>query len=254
MIALLVALGSRLRRVRNTFADLPSTDVVQQRLVRPTSQVLDRNGRLIYEIVDPDAGKQLDLSLDRLPPSCIQATLATEDSRFFLHPGIDPVAIVRAAWQNYRAGGVVVSGGSTLTQQLARNLLMSPHERYEQTLRRKLREAWLAWQLERAYTKDELLALYLNQSYYGNFAFGLEAAAQIFFRKPAAQLSQGECTLLAGLTQYPTGYNPLQNPEAAKQRQSTVLRLMQEAGYIERAGRDGNRCAAFTLPIAIVRY
>ena len=110
---------------------------------------------------------------------------------------------------------------------------MSPSERYEQTLRRKLREAWLAWQLERTHTKDELLALYLNQTYYGNFVFGLEAAGQIFFGKPASQLSRGECTLLAGLVQYPTGYNPLQHPDAAKQRQSTVLRLMQEAGYLE---------------------
>ena len=100
-------------------ADLPPVAVVRQRTVRPTSQVLDRNGRLLYEIVDPNAGKQLNLTLNRLPPTCIQATLATEDSRFYLHPGIDPVAIMRAAWQNYRAGGVIISGGSTLTQQLA---------------------------------------------------------------------------------------------------------------------------------------
>ncbi len=216
-------------------ADLPPISSALQRAVRPTTQIVDRNGRLLYEVLDNEAGKQINLDLATLPQACIQATLATEDSRFYQHPGFDVVAILRAAWQNYRAGGNIVSGGSTLTQQLARNLLMEPQERYEQSLRRKLREAWLAWRLEQRYTKDELLALYLNQSYYGNFAFGLEAAAQIFFAKPAAQLSRAECALVAGLTQYPTGYNPLQNPEVAKERQLTVLRLMRDGGYIDDA-------------------
>lgn len=219
-------------------ADLPPVTQAAQRMIRPTSQILDRNGRVLYEVLDPDAGKQINLSLDDLPAACVQATLATEDSRFYHHPGVDLVAILRAAYQNYRAGGNVVSGGSTLTQQVARNLLLPPEERYEQSLRRKLREAWLAWRLEQIYTKDELLALYLNQMYYGNFAFGIEAAAQVFFAKPAQQLSQAECALLAGLVQYPTGYNPLISPETAKARQLTVLRLMREAGYIDTTESD----------------
>ncbi|MEZ4710001.1 MAG: transglycosylase domain-containing protein [Caldilineaceae bacterium] len=212
-------------------ADLPPISSVETRLVRPTTQILDRNGKLLYEVVDPNAGKQISLALETLPAACIQATLSTEDSRFYYHPGVDPIAIGRAVWQNLN-GRAVVSGGSTLTQQLARNLLMPPPERYEQSLARKLREAYLASRLEFRYTKDELLALYLNQTYYGNWAFGLEAAAQVFFAKPAAQLSRGECSLLAGLIQYPTGYNPLLEPETAKARQLTVLRLMQEAGYL----------------------
>ena len=146
---------------------------------RPTTQILDRNGKLLYEVVDPLAGKQIDLTLANIPKACVKATIATEDERFFSHFGVDPIAIVRAVWQNLN-GRTVVSGGSTLTQQLARTLLLSADERYEQSLRRKLREAWLAWQLERTYSKDELLALYLNQTYYGNFAFGIEAAAQVF--------------------------------------------------------------------------
>ncbi len=214
-------------------ADLPPVTQAAQRVIRPTSQIVDRSGRRLYEILDVDAGKQVNLSLDELPQACIQATLATEDSRFYYHPGVDLVAIVRALWQNYRAGGGVVSGGSTLTQQVARNLLLPPEERFEQSVQRKIREAWLAWRLEQHYTKDELLALYLNQMYYGNFAFGVEAAAQIFFAKPAQQLSRAECALLAGLVQYPTGYNPLQSPETAKARQLTVLRLMREAGFID---------------------
>ena len=162
-------------------ADLPPVSEASRRLIRPTTQILDRQGRLLYEVLDPDAGKQINLALDDIPRTCIEATLATEDSRFYHHPGFDPIAIARAAWQNYRAGGGVVSGASTLTQQLARNLLMPTHERYEQSLRRKMREAWLAWRLEQHYTKDEVLALYVNQMYYGHFAFGIEAAAQIFF-------------------------------------------------------------------------
>ena len=212
-------------------ADLPPVSAAALRTVRPTTQILDRNGKLLYEVIDPEAGKQIDLSLTRIPAACVQATVSTEDSRFFAHFGVDPLAIGRAVWQNL-AHGDVVSGGSTLTQQLARSLLLPADERFTQSYSRKLREAWLAWQLERTYTKDELLALYLNQTYYGNFAFGIEAAAQIFFAKPAAQLSRAECALLAGLIQYPTGYNPLADPETAKNRQLTVLRLMREAGYL----------------------
>jgi penicillin-binding protein 1C len=219
-------------------ADLPPVSAVEERVVRPTTRILDRNGRLLYEVLDPNAGKQIDLSLDDVPPACIQATLATEDSRFYSHPGVDPIAIARAAWQNYRAESAIVSGGSTLTQQVARNLLLDASERYSQSYRRKLREAWLALLLEARYSKDEILALYLNQTYYGHFAFGLEAAAQVFFAKPARQLSRGECSLLAGLVQFPTGYNPLADADAAKARQLTVLRLMNEAGFISREERQ----------------
>ena len=215
-------------------ADLPPINSVELRATRPTTQILDRNGKLLYEAIDPQAGKQIDLTLANVPHACVQATIATEDARFFSHFGVDPLAIARALWQNLNRR-TVVSGGSTLTQQLARTFFLSPEERFEQTLRRKLREAWLASQLERNYSKDELLALYLNQTYYGNFAFGLEAAAQVFFAKPADQLSTAECALLAGLVQYPTGYNPLADPETAKNRQLTVLRLMQDAGYLDAA-------------------
>ena len=200
-------------------------------MVRPATRILDRNGELLYEVIDPNAGKQIDLSLAAIPQACVDATLATEDRRFFYHPGVDPIAIVRALWQNV-AGGSVFSGGSTLTQQLARSLLLPIEERLEQSLERKLREAWLAFELERLYSKDELLALYLNQTYYGNFAYGIEAAAQVFFAKPAEQLSQAECALLAGLVQYPSGYNPLLDPETAKGRQLTVLRLLRDGGFL----------------------
>lgn len=228
---LLIALGASVAWWA-LFSDLPSVDTLPERIARPTTRILDRNGRLLYEILDPYTGKQVDLSLDAIPQACVNATLATEDKRFYSHPGFDVIAIVRALVQNFRADGDIVSGGSTITQQVARNLLLEPEERYTQNLRRKIREAYLAFQIEREYTKDEILALYLNQTYYGNFAFGLQASSEIFFAKPANQLSQGECALLAGLGQYPSGYNPLVVPDVAKARQLTVLRLMQDAGYI----------------------
>lgn len=232
--ALLAALTAGVALYWWIWADLPPVHAALLRAASPTTQILDRNGQLLYEWIDPAAGKQLDLELSQIPAACIQATIATEDSRFFWHGGVDPLAILRALWQNLQSQGIV-SGASTLTQQLARNLLMENQERFESSLRRKLREALLAWQLEQSYTKDALLALYLNQTYYGNFAFGIEAAAQIFFAKPASQLSLAECALLAGLVQYPSGYNPLLDPEAAKGRQLTVLRLMQSHGALTAA-------------------
>ena len=232
--ALLAALTAGVALYWWLLADLPPVHTAGLRATYPTTQILDRNGQLLYEWIDPAAGKQLDLELSQIPAACVQATIATEDNRFFWHGGVDPLAVLRALWQNLHSQGIV-SGASTLTQQLARNLLMENQERFESSLRRKLREAVLAWQLEQAYTKDALLALYLNQTYYGNFAFGIEAAAQIFFAKPAGQLSLAECALLAGLVQYPSGYNPLLDPEAAKGRQLTVLRLMQEHGALTRA-------------------
>jgi len=241
-LILLFLVGGWLTLRLTILADLPSVDEVESRFVRPTTRILDRNGRLLYEVLDPNAGKQISLAADAsassrygivgLPDGCVQATLATEDSRFFWHPGVDPLAIARAFWQNWRAGGEIVSGASTLTQQLARTLLMEPEERYDRSYSRKIREGYLAVQLEWRYSKAEILRLYLNQTYYGNFAFGLEAAAQNFFAKPAAQLSRAECALLTGLIQYPTGYNPFADPESAKNRQLTVLRLMSDSGFI----------------------
>ncbi|MCB0072788.1 MAG: transglycosylase domain-containing protein, partial [Caldilineaceae bacterium] len=163
VLALAGTLAARL------FAGLPAPDAVESRLVRPTTQIFDRHGRLLYETIDPNAGKQINLDLTQIPQACVNAVVATEDARFFYHPGVDPIAVARAAWQYVAAGGEIVSGASTITQQLARNILMGPEERYDQSPARKLREQWLALRLERRYTKDEILALYLNQTYFGNW-------------------------------------------------------------------------------------
>ncbi len=145
---------------------------------------------------------------------------------------MDVVGIVRALWINF-TGGEVLAGGSTLTQQVARNMLLDPQERAERTLTRKLRESVLAWRLSRAYGKDEILALYLNQTYYGHLAHGVEAAAQTFFGKPAHDLDLAESALLAGLPQAPSVYDPLLFPAAAAERQAVVLDLMVKNGYID---------------------
>ena len=211
--------------------DLPSPDRLYERATAPSTRIYDRNGRLLYEILDPHGGAHAPVPLAEVPPACIEATIATEDASFYTNPGVDLWAIARALWINLR-GGEILSGGSTITQQLARNLLLSPEERTEISLERKLRESILAWRLARTYTKDEILTLYLNETYYSNLAYGIEAAARTHFAKSAAELDLAECALLAGLPQSPARYNPLQNPRAAKARQSVVLSLMVKHGYI----------------------
>ena len=226
----------------NLFADLPSAEALPEHFMAPSLQVVDRNDRLLYEVLPEDGGRHQPVSLDSIPLYLRQATVATEDSRFYQHPGVDVSGILRAVWINLR-GGETLAGGSTITQQVARNLLLSPEERYQITLRRKLRESYLAWQLSRRYTKDEILAFYLNQTYYGSYSYGVGAAALTYFGKPVSELDLSECALLAGLPQAPAVYSPFYDPQAARHRQEVVLRLMEESGFInpdqhQLAGRE----------------
>jgi 1A family penicillin-binding protein len=212
-------------------ADLPSTDNLSPGTVAPSTIIYDRYGRVLYEIMDPNAGRHQPIRLQDIPANLRQATIATEDASFYSNPGVDPRAIIRAIWINLR-GGEVLSGGSTITQQLARNLLLSPQERAQRTLTRKLRESILAYRLARGFPKERILELYLNQTYYGNLAYGVEAAARNYFGKSVRDLDLAECALLAGLPQAPATYNPLTDPQAAKDRQQVVLNLMSKNGYI----------------------
>ncbi|NJN98299.1 MAG: hypothetical protein HC875_31530 [Anaerolineales bacterium] len=211
--------------------DLPRPDELYQYTTAPSTKIYDRNGTLLYEITDPHQGLHTPLTLEDVPPACLEATIATEDASFYRNPGVDAWAILRALYINWQ-GGEVLSGGSTITQQLARNLLLSPQERTEISLTRKLREAILAWRLARTYAKDEILTLYLNETYYGNLAYGIEAASRTYFGKHAAELDLAECAMLAGLPQSPANYNPLENPDTAKARQSIVLDLMVKQQFI----------------------
>ena len=215
----------------HVFRDLPSIDSLPQTYMTPSVRITDRNGRLLYEIIPQEGGRNTVLSIDSIPQCLKDATIAVEDKYFYTNPGIDLTGIVRALWINIR-GGETVAGGSTITQQVARNLLLSQDERTERTLRRKLREAILAWQLTRKLSKDEILALYLNQINYGGMTYGVEAASQTYFGKPASELLLPECALIAGLPQAPGVYNPFTNPGLAKERQNIVLGLMEKQSYI----------------------
>ena len=214
-----------------TFWDMPSIDSLPDTFLTPSVRITDRNGRLLYEILPQQGGRHTVLDIQHIPQCLKDATIAVEDKHFYTNPGIDITGIARALWINLR-GGETIAGGSTITQQVARNLLMTEDERTSRTLRRKLREAVLAWEMTQKLSKDEILALYLNQINYGGMAYGVEAASQTYFGKPASELLLPECALIAGLPQAPGVYNPFTNPALAKNRQMVVLGLMEREGYI----------------------
>ncbi|MEN9799638.1 MAG: hypothetical protein RL653_3335 [Pseudomonadota bacterium] len=181
---------------------------------------------------------------ERIPKRLVQAFIASEDSSFFDHFGVDVLGTSRAAWYTLRkkmAGSSQTQGGSTLTQQTAKAILIS-REGYksatEKSLKRKIREAILAWRLEQALTKEEILYLYLNNVYLGHHSHGVQSAAENYFRKDVKDLTLAEMALIAGLPQAPSRYSPFVRPEAAKKRRAYVLRRMLEEGMVTRAEYD----------------
>ncbi|MFA6509116.1 MAG: penicillin-binding protein 1C [Candidatus Peribacteraceae bacterium] len=200
-------------------------------------QILDREGRLLYEARGAESGSFRFIPLADLPPSLTSAFLAIEDRRFYEHGGVDYRAIARAAWQNI-AAGEIISGGSTLTQQLVRNIL---HPR-RRTFPYKAREALLAWKLEWMRSKEQILEAYLNTVPFGHQAYGIAAASRIYFDKAPQELSTAESALLAGLVQSPSSLDPYKNPARAKERQKMVLAAMREAGVIG-AAQEGEALA-----------
>jgi penicillin-binding protein 1C len=209
-------------------ATLPSVADLQERASTfETTRIYDRNGGLLYEILDPTAGRRTYRTLDKISPYLVAATIATEDKSFYSHPGFDWTAIVRAFWQNFQGKGTV-SGASTITQQLARYLFLSPEERNEQSYMRKVREALLAAEITRRYSKDQILELYLNEFYYGNLAYGIEAASETYFNTTADKLDLAQASFLAGLPQAPAVYDVYHDRESTRDRQKQVLTLMYE--------------------------
>jgi penicillin-binding protein 1C len=207
---------------------LPDVNDLQYRASQfETTRILDRKGNVLYEIIDPSAGKRTWVPLDQISPNLIAATIATEDKEFYNHPGFDLVALGRALWTNYRSKEVV-SGASTITQQLARLLLLTD-ERYEQTYERKAREIILAAEITRRYSKEQVLEMYLNEIYYGNMSYGVQAAAETYFNTNASDLSLWQAAFLAGLPQSPAVYDVYNNREATLTRSDSVFRLMFEA-------------------------
>ena len=227
LIALLAAGIFAVSKYFEIASTLPPVDELQNRASQfETTYILDRNGNILYEIVDPNAGKRTYVPLERISPYVIAATIATEDKEYYNHPGFDLVALARALYTNYTEGEIV-SGASTITQQLARLLLLTD-ERYDQTYERKAREIILAAEITRRYSKEQVLELYLNEIFYGNLSYGIEAAAATYFNTTAAELNLWQSAFLAGLPQSPAVYDIYNNRDATIDRFKTVLILMYE--------------------------
>ena len=206
------------------YINLPDVRVLEKWTPPQASEVYDYRNRFYGSI---GFQKRVYVPLEDIPDIVIKAFISAEDRNFYKHSGIDPGAILRALITNIKAGRIV-QGGSTITQQLAKNLFLTR----ERTLRRKIKEALLAIKIEKTFSKDKILELYLNQIYLGQGAYGVEAASRIYFGKSVRELSLEEAALLAGLPKAPSKFNPFVSPELAKKRRNYVLRRMLEDGYI----------------------
>lgn len=206
------------------FYSLPRTENLDNLQHVAATQVFDINGQLISKLFEEN---RIVISINNMSPYIQQAIIANEDSRFYNHFGIDPIGIVRALWVDIRARSVV-EGGSTITQQLAKNMFLTQ----ERTVIRKLKEALLAVVIERKFSKQEILQAYLNQIYFGEGAYGVEAAAQVYFGKRASELTLAESAMLAGLPRGPNLYSPYSDLKAALDRRSMVLSGMVKGGFI----------------------
>lgn len=209
----------------------------------PTTKIFDRNGVVLYEVLKPELGKKTFILLSEMPDYLVSATIAAEDTNYYNHPGVDFWAIGRALFYNVREGRVV-SGASTITQQLVRNMLgISVDRGYSD----KILEAMYSVRISHIYNKDEILELYLNKIYYGNMSYGIESASKGYFGKVIGNLDLAECAFLAGLPQSPSRYNPYINFDAAKKRQKYVLDQMVAGGYVDAAEAE----AAFDEPLKL---
>lgn len=219
--------------------DLPGPDRIRRLAAESSLTLKARDGSLLS---NGRRGPTHQVTARQLPRYLKQAVVATEDRRFYAHQGIDPAGILRAMVRNTEAGEVR-EGGSTITQQLARTLFLTQ----ERTLWRKLKEIAIAYRLEQDFSKDEILALYLNQVYFGSGAYGAADAARTYFDKPVEKLNLGECALLAGLPQAPSRYSPLVNKSLARKRRDVVLSDMRSVGFLNVKQYE----AARRLPVVV---
>ena len=217
--------------------EIPAAAELREVRTQMPLAVYSRDGKLIAQIGEQ---RRIPVTFAEIPPLLIDAFLAAEDDRFFRHPGVDWQGLVRAAVSNLSAGGVR-EGGGTITMQLARNTVLSS----ERTLRRKLKEVFLALRLEHEFSKQEILTLYLNRIFLGQRAYGVGAAAQVYFDKRPAELTLAEAALVAGLPRAPSLDNPVASVERARDRRAYVLRRMVETGKVTAA----DSAAANAAPI-----
>lgn len=222
--------------------DLPDFTSVKEFRPPVITEIFARDGQRIGEFYSE---RRIEVPYSRLPRHLILAFVAAEDARFFEHPGVDITGIVRAFFRNLEAGEVV-QGGSTITQQVVKRILLTS----EKSFARKIREAVLAYRIDNYMTKEEILYVYLNHIFLGHGAYGVEAAAQEYFSKHVEDLSLAEAAILAGIPKAPSRYDPYLNPQRAKERQAYVLRRMAEVGFISKEQEE----AAFRQPIKLKPY
>ncbi len=210
--------------------DLPGIDRLENATRRPSVTLLAADGSILATYGDLYGQA---VTVENLPPHLAEAIVATEDRRFYGHFGIDPIGLARAMWVNIQAGRWV-QGGSTITQQLAKNVFLTP----DRTIRRKGQEMLLAFWLEQRFTKDQILSLYMNRVYFGAGTYGVDAASQRFFGKPAAFVTPYEAAMLAGLLRAPSNYNPIADDVVADQRALLVLQNMVASDYLTQEEAD----------------
>ena len=255
LAALLIAIGAGAAySVYRGFADElvePDAIVDTQRSLG-TSRIFDRDGSagaLLFEFADPLTGLSDPVRLREVSRYMIDATVATEDASFWTNEGLNLRGLARAAWENFGVGSsdfLGGSGGSSITQQLVKNVLIPVEERSGRTIQRvrgKIKETILATELTGEYSKEQILEWYLNSIFYGNFSYGIGAASQRYFGKPPAELTLAEAAMLAGLPQAPSLYNPIEHYERGKRRQAAVLDLMVRHGYISQAEAEAAKFA-----------
>jgi penicillin-binding protein 1A len=235
--ACLIIGGSAMAVLVSYIKETPPFDETKLKTVE-TSYLFDKNGR---EITALHGGENREIVLlPEIPKHVQDAFIAMEDERFYSHFGFDMIGIIRAVWVNLRAGGVV-QGASTITQQLAQNAFLGK----EQKIKRKVHEIWLSLQMERRFSKEEILEMYLNRIYFGNRAYGVEAASQIYFNKSVRDISIAEGAMLAGIVRWPNNYNPHDNEANALDRMKRCLNNMLRIGSITRAEYDAALATEF---------
>ncbi|MEP7287108.1 MAG: transglycosylase domain-containing protein [Chloroflexota bacterium] len=210
---------------------LPDPDtIVKTHQQFETTLIYDRSGQtVLYQVLDPSGGDRQSVALTDIPPDLINSTIAIEDKTYYENPGFDVRGILRSVWVTLQGGQV--QGGSTITQQLVKNVLLSAKDRLLITPDRKIKEIILASEVSRRYSKNQILEWYLNNNFYGNLAYGVDTAAKVYFGKSVHDLTLGETAMLAAIPQNPQ-LNPLDNPTAARQRQAVVLDSMVSLGFI----------------------
>jgi penicillin-binding protein 1C len=241
-----VALGLS---IYNSYAEeLPDASFIEQQQDDfQTVRIYDRTGQyLLYESVDPRPfrGDRTFIPLDEMSAWVWKSAVALEDRNFFENPGVNLRGLMRAFFSNVQGGAV--QGGSSITQQLIKNVVIPVEDRAQQSYARKIKEVILSLEVTRRYTKEQILEWYLNYNFYGNLAYGVEAASQVYFGKSSADLTLAEAAMLAPIPQFPA-LNPIDNPEDAKERQGITLNAMAEAGVITQAEAD----AAFAVPLEL---